>query len=59
MLQFDGVSDCHGYYETVTTAYRAADANCPEVIRKSWRAIDNVTSTGMDNIILYIIEIPY
>ncbi|XP_015116331.1 lysosomal Pro-X carboxypeptidase [Diachasma alloeum] len=45
MLLLDPTSDCHGYYRTVTDVFRAANANCPKIIRRSWGAIDNITST--------------
>lgn len=55
MLQFPGVRDCQPYFQIVTAAFRNVDPMCPKLIRRTWDAIDNVTSTGM----LQVLRIRY
>ncbi|XP_015110405.1 lysosomal Pro-X carboxypeptidase [Diachasma alloeum] len=45
ILQFTGVTDCQAFNRIVTSDFRAASDVCPKVIRKSWNAINNLTST--------------
>ncbi|XP_033211704.1 lysosomal Pro-X carboxypeptidase [Belonocnema kinseyi] len=45
VLQFTGHTDCEAFSRIVTSDFRAADPTCPKVIRKSWNAITNITSS--------------
>lgn len=44
--QFPGMVPCGDFYKTVTQDFAKSGPNCDVNIRKSWKAIDNVTSTG-------------
>ena len=46
VAQFDAPCDAFG--RIVTADYTAQGAFCSQTIRRSWAAIDNVTSTGKD-----------
>ncbi|XP_011863698.1 PREDICTED: lysosomal Pro-X carboxypeptidase [Vollenhovia emeryi] len=42
--QFAGVVDCEAFSRIATSDYRAANSTCPQLIRKAWSTITNVTS---------------
>lgn len=43
LLQFTGSVECESFGRITTSDYRAANPTCPQLIRKSWRTITNVT----------------
>ncbi|CAK9803908.1 Lysosomal Pro-X carboxypeptidase [Anthophora quadrimaculata] len=45
ILQFSGVTECEAFARIVTSDFRKAHSNCPKLIRKSWSAITNITSS--------------
>uniref|UniRef100_A0A0C9RA88 PRCP_1 protein n=2 Tax=Fopius arisanus TaxID=64838 RepID=A0A0C9RA88_9HYME len=45
VFQFYGVRDCQPYFQVVTSTFEAVDSECPKLIRQSWSAIDNLTSS--------------
>ena len=45
ILQFTGHTDCEAFSRIVTSDFRVAHPTCPKVIRKSWAAITNITSS--------------
>ncbi|XP_012527279.1 lysosomal Pro-X carboxypeptidase [Monomorium pharaonis] len=45
LLQFTGVVECEAFARIATSDYRTANPTCPQLIRKTWGTIDNVTST--------------
>lgn len=44
--QFTGIVPCGDFYKIVTQDYARSGYNCDANIRKSWKAINNVSSTG-------------
>ncbi|KAK0088072.1 hypothetical protein PV325_013260 [Microctonus aethiopoides] len=48
ILQFTGITDCQAFSRIVTTDFKTAHSKCPELIRKSWNAIKNLTSHDAD-----------
>ncbi|KAM8904786.1 lysosomal Pro-X carboxypeptidase [Spinachia spinachia] len=44
--QFTGIVPCGDFYKIVTQDYARSGHNCDTNIRKSWKAINNVTSTA-------------
>lgn len=55
--QFPGMVPCGAFYKTVTQDFAKSGYNCDANIRKSWKAINNVSSTGKLNILelIYLI----
>ncbi|XP_068083135.1 lysosomal Pro-X carboxypeptidase isoform X2 [Anabrus simplex] len=45
ILQFTGLTPCEAFYRIVTSDFEAASSECSNSIRKSWKAINNVTSS--------------
>ncbi|XP_063981029.1 lysosomal Pro-X carboxypeptidase-like [Diachasmimorpha longicaudata] len=45
VFQFHGIRDCEPYFQVVTSTFEAIDSECPKLIRETWGAIDNITST--------------
>ncbi|XP_034935448.1 lysosomal Pro-X carboxypeptidase isoform X2 [Chelonus insularis] len=45
ILQFTDITDCEAFSRIVTSDFRAANPTCPKLIRRSWGAIANITST--------------
>lgn len=45
ILQFSDVTACEAFARITTSVFRAANARCPELIRRSWSAITNATSS--------------
>ncbi|MBN3293335.1 PCP carboxypeptidase, partial [Polypterus senegalus] len=43
--QFEGLVDCGIFYKIVTDDFTKGGKECSESIRRSWKAIDNVTTT--------------
>ncbi|KAK0161866.1 hypothetical protein PV327_008271 [Microctonus hyperodae] len=48
ILQFTDITDCHAFSRIVTTDFKMAHSKCPELIRKSWNAINNLTLHDAD-----------
>ena len=44
--QFPGMVPCGAFYKVVTQDFAKSGKNCDANIRKSWKAINNVSSTG-------------
>lgn len=44
--QFPGMVPCGDFYKIVTQDFAKSGYNCDTNIRKSWKAIENVSSTG-------------
>lgn len=44
--QFPGMVPCGDFYKIVTQDFASSGYNCDANIRKSWKAINNVSSTG-------------
>lgn len=56
--QFPGMVPCGDFYKIVTQDFAKSGPNCDANIRKSWKAINNVSSTGMPcshNGLIYLI----
>ncbi|XP_076040777.1 lysosomal Pro-X carboxypeptidase-like [Oratosquilla oratoria] len=45
ILQFTGMVPCHVFGQIVTEDFQRTSLECTEVVRRSWAAIDTVTST--------------
>lgn len=46
ILQFPDIVACEAFGRITTLDFRTSHPTCPELIRKSWGAIMNVTSNG-------------
>lgn len=44
--QFPGMVPCGDFYKTVTQDFAKSGINCDANIRKSWKAVNNVSSSG-------------
>lgn len=44
--QFPGMVPCGDFYKIVTQDFAKSGYNCDRNIRRSWKAINNVSSTG-------------
>lgn len=43
ILQFTGITSCESFARIATSTYRMAHASCPDLVRKSWNVIMNIT----------------
>lgn len=45
--QFTGMTPCNAFYRVTSSVYTKTSAECGLTILASWKAIDNVTATGI------------
>lgn len=45
--QFTGMTPCNAFYRVTSSVYSDTSAECGKTILASWKAIDNVTKTGI------------
>lgn len=55
ILQFTGIVECEAFARIATSDYRAANPTCPQLIRKAWSTITNVTSNGNETVLQHFV----